>query len=130
MKLDIQKFGGRGASSQKISITSLQKKEDNIRNKMIKLYNQYDGFYRSDKDEVLKARQKWYNYKKQADQLREKRLDKIINSKKEEPSTISNTSTRPFINGYGEATTREITSATYKRAQKRLEREISRWLNY
>ncbi|MGL6201613.1 MAG: hypothetical protein ACRC3H_22075 [Lachnospiraceae bacterium] len=31
---------------------------------------------------------------------------------------------KTFVNGFGEATTREITSLTYERAQKRLDKEI------
>lgn len=33
---------------------------------------------------------------------------------------------RTFVNGFGEATRREITSGTYERAQKRLQKEIDR----
>lgn len=33
---------------------------------------------------------------------------------------------RTFVNSYGEATTREITSASYKRSQRRLDDEIDR----
>ncbi|MGL6200596.1 MAG: hypothetical protein ACRC3H_16830 [Lachnospiraceae bacterium] len=31
---------------------------------------------------------------------------------------------KTFVNGFGEATTREITSSTYERAQKRLDKKI------
>jgi hypothetical protein len=32
--------------------------------------------------------------------------------------------TKTFVNGFGEATTREITSATYTRADKRMQKDI------
>lgn len=35
---------------------------------------------------------------------------------------------RPFVNGFGEATTRHITTATYERAQRQLEKEVLNFL--
>ena len=35
---------------------------------------------------------------------------------------------KPFVNSYGEATRRNITNQTYERAQKRLERDVARFL--
>ena len=37
---------------------------------------------------------------------------------------------KTFVNSFGEATTREITSAAYKRAQRRMERDILRNMEY
>ena len=34
---------------------------------------------------------------------------------------------KTFVNSFGEATTREITNTTYKKAQKRLERQMMRF---
>ncbi len=36
---------------------------------------------------------------------------------------------KTFVNGYGEATHREITSSTYERAQKRLVKSVDGWLS-
>jgi hypothetical protein len=38
--------------------------------------------------------------------------------------TLKQESFRPFVNSYGEATKREITSAVYRRTEKRLERDV------
>lgn len=38
---------------------------------------------------------------------------------------IKNAPPARYVNGYGEATTREITSGTYKRSQKRLDKQIA-----
>lgn len=36
---------------------------------------------------------------------------------------------KTFVNGYGEATHREITSSTYERAQKRSMKSVEGWLS-
>ena len=37
---------------------------------------------------------------------------------------------KTFVNSFGEATTREITSASYTRAQRRMEKDILRNMGY
>ena len=44
--------------------------------------------------------------------------------KKEKENKNSNTPSEIFVNGYGEATSREITSSTYIRADRRLSKEV------
>lgn len=70
-------------------------------------------------------RQEYYRYLKEWREARKKynaELDRIAALEK---STEQNTpETKKFINGYGEATDREITSSTYNRAQKRLSKQI------
>lgn len=51
-----------------------------------------------------------------------KALDEMAKARKGQ--TVQERKT--FVNGFGEATRREITSSTYKRAQKRLQKEIDR----
>lgn len=41
------------------------------------------------------------------------------------PDRVSGGSRKTFVNGYGEATRREITSTTYERAQKRTDRDVA-----
>lgn len=48
-------------------------------------------------------------------------LDEERKNKKDEPEQE-----KTFVNSYGEATKREITNSTYKRSQKRLERDVLR----
>lgn len=49
--------------------------------------------------------------------------EKAKRRKKKQPQT-----SRTFVNSYGEATHRYITSLTYERAQRRLERDVVRFL--
>ena len=68
--------------------------------------------------------QSYYNAKAELDRLREEqRKMNAARVKKQQRSS----STRK-VNGYGEATTREITSSTYKRAQRRLEQDVANFM--
>lgn len=49
--------------------------------------------------------------------------EKAKRRKKKQPQT-----SRTFVNSYGEATRRNITNQTYERAQRRLERDVARFL--
>ena len=118
-------MGGRGASSGN-SINSLKSREDTIRKQMTKLYNENSGFMRNDIKSVQQAHDKWYSLKREADSLRNKRNK--LEEKNKKPQTASQGKT--FVNSYGEATTREITSATYKRQQSRVQKQILRNMGY
>ena len=90
-----------------------EQKEENI-----KLYSVFQ--YRLHEEEMQPVIKKWREGSKK---LKELILQKNqLLSKEKEPKQIENRQT--FVNGYGEATTREITSSTYKRAEKRLSRQI------
>lgn len=43
------------------------------------------------------------------------------------PGSGSSGASGTYVNGYGEATHREITSTTYENAQRRLNRNVNRW---
>ena len=120
-------MGGRGASSSSVgNIKTLQAQYDKIRERNIKLYNETAGFAITGDMERLKKRNKAYKewldnrnklgkLKQQIDgeRARKERYQKQDNSK-------------TFVNSYGEATKREITSSTYRRQQKRLEKSVRR----
>lgn len=119
-------MGGRGASSSVGSIKTLQAQYDKLRERNIKLYNETAGFAITGDMERLKKRNKAYKewldnrnklgkLKQQIDgeRARKERYQKQDNSK-------------TFVNSYGEATKREITSSTYRRQQKRLEKSVRR----
>ena len=79
----------------------------------------------SDK-EYPKEKEEYYNYKKQYTNLQNeynKKLDELSKKNKEENKT-----SKTFVNSYGEATKREITSSTYKKSQKRIEKQIANLL--
>lgn len=66
--------------------------------------------------------EEYYAVKKQYDNVRDKKnkiLDKLRAIEIKEGD-----SNRTFVNGYGEATSRYITSSTYERQQKRLSKEV------
>ena len=56
----------------------------------------------------------------------EKAAEKVFQQRiKDMTERIKNAPETRYVNGYGEATKREITSSTYKRAQKRQEKQIA-----
>lgn len=118
-------MGGRGASSGN-TINGLKNREDTIRKQMTKLYNENSGFMRDDIKSVQQARDKWYSLKREADSLRDKR-NKLEEKNKSQQTTSQR---KTFVNSYGEATNREITSATYKRQQTRLQKQILKNMGY
>ena len=79
----------------------------------------------SDK-EYSKEKEEYYSYRKKYTNLQNeynKKLDELSKKNKEENKT-----SKTFVNSYGEATKREITSSTYKRSQKNLEKQIANFL--
>lgn len=55
-------------------------------------------------------------------------IDEMAKSKKSK--RVHDSAGKTFVNSFGEATTREITSLAYKRAQRRMERDILRHMGY
>jgi hypothetical protein len=85
----------------------------------------------TDKDGQMtsEARKEYYATKSKRDDVVQKlskayKADAEARSKqaKSEPAEK-----KTFVNGYGEATDREITSTTYERAQKRLTKSVEGW---
>lgn len=82
--------------------------------------------------QVLKSRensfdptpQRYYEIAREVRGLKDERLEldkkraEIIRSKRSQQET------KTFVNSFGEATKREITSASYERAQRRLDKQI------
>ncbi len=96
--------------------TEIEKqKEENI-----KLYNIFQ--YRGHEDIMQPIIIQWREGSKKLKEL----LNKLYEMEREEKATSLNTTRKEnnFINGFGEATTREITSSTYKLADKRMQKEI------
>ena len=114
-------MGGRGASS---GIGTRATTEKKIREKMTKLYKQYGGFARLDKQEVADARKEWLKMKEKADALAKK------NRKPLETNTVKAERHKTFINGFGEATDKYITTASYERAERRITRDVLRNMGY
>ena len=120
-------MGGRGASSSSVgSIKTLQAQYDKLRERNIKLYNETAGFAITGDMERLKKRNKaykeWLDNRNKLGKLKQQ-IDGE-RAKKERYQKQDNSKT--FVNSYGEATKREITSSTYRRQQKRLEKSVRR----
>ena len=79
----------------------------------------------SDK-EYPKEREEYYKYREKYTNLNNEYNNKLneLSKKNKEENEISKT----FVNSYGEATKREITSSAYKRNQKRIEKQIANFL--
>lgn len=73
--------------------------------------------------------QEYYDIKKeqQAVQAEHRIITREIAKRKKR---TEKTTQKTFVNSYGEATTREITTATYKRAQKRARKQIENIMSF
>lgn len=132
VKISMQFFGGRGGTSRISNVKSggspadLQSKIDDVSRKMEEYANYNAERNESDRTE---KQTKYYAYKKQYNDLKEKQneaYDKEAATRRTEQA--KNATPHKFVNGYGEATKRDITSLTYKRAQARLRKEVEKWL--
>lgn len=124
-------MGGRGASSGNINnasknIKAIQEQFDKLKDRNIKLYKENNGFAITGDLKQIEKRNKAYKewlenrnkLGKLQQQINGERARKEISKKQENNKT--------FVNSYGEATNREITSSTYRRQQKRMERAVRR----
>lgn len=58
----------------------------------------------------------------------QKANEEISRINAEQARRSASKSSRTFVNSYGEATTRYVTSSTYERAQKRLKSDVERFI--
>lgn len=119
--------GGTKQSSGGGSIKSLEARKKALGDKMAKLVRQTD----KDGQMTSKARKEYYATKSKRDKVvsdlsKAYKADAEARSKqaKSEPAEK-----KTFVNGYGEATHRYITTATYERAQKRAMKSVDGWLS-
>lgn len=98
-------------------IKAIEKEMETIGNEMMEYYiyatPAYNGEDKEEKSDY------YYDLKRQYESLR-KQLNNAYDEMPKQEQIVSET----FVNGYGEATKREITSASYKRSQKRLEKQL------
>lgn len=98
---------------------------ENLGNKL-KEYSKYA--VPTDKEDKEK-RAKYYEYRKQYSQKEKEynnKLNEILKEKNVGNEKLSKEITK--LNGYGEATNRNITSTTYERAIKRTQKDVEKWL--
>lgn len=111
-------MGGRGANFG--SAGSAKTKMDSAAARMEKYRTQAlpgKGFSDSGSEEYYKAQREFNSAR--ADYNKE--LDK-------KPKLKSEAAKKTFVNGFGEATIREISTPTYRRAQKKLKKNVDNWL--
>ena len=119
-------MGGRGSYSissghrENESISSLEATKKSLGDKMFRLSRTTD----SNGQMTSQARREYYSVKSQRDEI----VSKLSAAYKQEAerkkeSAASGKSKKTFVNSFGEATKREITSATYERARRRRERQ-------
>ena len=118
--------GSGGGASAAGSIKSLEGQKKALGDKMASLVRQTD----KDGQMTSKARKEYYATKSKRDDVVQK-LSKLYKESAEAHSEqVRNEppERKTYVNGYGEATHREITSSTYERALKRSTRQADGWL--
>lgn len=126
-------MGGRGSSSSssRRSVQSLEMQERTLQKQLDTLGQQMaeqaryalPSYTGSDKQ---RRTREYYRTQRQYNETRQK-LNKTqdrLNQARQRNNNSAASSERPFVNSFGEATTRNITSATYERSQRSQERRI------
>lgn len=117
---------GAGGASAGGSIKSLEAQKKALGDRMASLVRQTD----KDGQMTSEARKEYYATKSKRDDVVQK-LSKAYKANAEARSKQAKSEPvekKTFVNGYGEATHREITSSTYERAQKRSMKSVEGWL--
>lgn len=72
--------------------------------------------------------QSYYSTKSKIVRLQEQQRDILQEIGTRSNTSAKNSSVKTFVNGFGEATNRNITSQSYNNSQKRLSKEVMRML--
>ena len=136
------KSGGKGANNSSgfvISQQDLQKMTDDelknldnqfktsidaVNNELTKLVSQP-----SQNNPTGKQSKEYYDARNQLTNLRDshrKVIDEIVKRKSEKSKNTATNKT--FVNSYGEATRRDITTSTYKQLQRKLNKQMMRYI--
>lgn len=120
-------MGGRGSSSIRgggsANLGALKAQEKKLDAQVDKLKNKLADY--ASKYRVWELPQGYYDTQRKRQALEEKRraiTNKIVTASKGTPD--AKTSGKTFVNSFGEATKREITTSTYKNNQAKLSKEI------
>ena len=122
-------MGGRGVSSGEAkntigggNIATLESQYNKLLEKQASLGR---TMYSGTDSENAKARKQW---NANNEKLR-KMKNTIENAKAKQRETQRKTETKkPFVNSFGEATKRTITNATYEKAQKKLSKQMMKYI--
>lgn len=128
--MNLQLFGGRGASSGRAggggNIATLESKYNKLLEKQASLGR---TMFLGTDSENAKARKQWNTNDKKLRRMKtniETAKAKQREAQREEQRKTE--TKKPFINAFGEATKRYVTSTTYERAEKRQSKEIMKYI--
>ena len=124
--MNLQLFGGRGASSGRAggvgNIATLESQYNKLLEKQASLGR---TMFLGTDSENAKARKQWNTNDKK---LRRMKTNIETAKAKQREAQRKTETKKPFINGFGEATKRYVTSTTYERAKKRQSKEIMKFI--
>ena len=124
--MNLQLFGGRGASSGRAggsgNIATLESQYNKLLEKQASLGR---TMFLGTDSENAKARKQWNTNDKK---LRRMKTNIETAKAKQREAQRKTEAKKPFINGFGEATKRYVTSTTYERADKRQSKEIMKYI--
>ena len=138
-------MGGRGASSASSGVGNrslsemsysqlgselkkIEAKMDGLRETMERTAGAHVGFMTGMPGSSESDSKKYRSAQREFQAMQGARSKVIDEMAKKKPKEKARPKT--FVNGFGEATTREITSASYQRAQKRLDKAVLRNMGY
>lgn len=116
-------MGGRGGNSGLSREQQLSTKIKKISDKIKKLQDESMQVLNSRENSWDPYPQRYHELSREVRSLMNKRSD-LQYKREEERRKNEPVTPRTFVNSFGEATKREITSASYERAQRRLDKQI------
>jgi predicted HNH restriction endonuclease len=106
-----------------LKIKELKKKIEEQENENVRLFKIFE--YKMHKEEMQPIIQEWREGSVKLKALLNELHQLEIKERNERVANEENVKeTKTFINGYGEATNKYITSTTYERAEKRRQKEV------
>nr|DAE22798.1 MAG TPA: hypothetical protein [Siphoviridae sp. ct2hZ16] len=124
-------MGGRGSGSGRsggsANIGALKEKEKSLDSRIDKLNKKLADY--ASKNPAWNMPDRYYDVLRKRQALESKRrliTNKIVTASRN--VTAEKTNGKTFVNSFGEATKREITTSTYKSSQTKLSKEIMRFI--
>ena len=129
--MNLQLFGGRGSSSGRArggggNIATLVSQYNKLLEKQASLGR---TMFLGTDSENAKARKQWNTNDKKLRRMKTNIETARAKQREAQREALEKIKTKkPFINGFGEATKRYVTSTTYEMAQKRSDKEIMKFI--
>lgn len=125
----VAKMSDRQLDSQLKSVNARMEKVSDV---MLKTADGHTGYLqgtpfgnKADHEAYVKASKEYGSLRERRGAILSEQARRIHENAMTEPLKP-----KTFVNSFGEATTRDITSASYKRAQKRLDKDVLRIMGY